>query len=97
MKVTEWIKDEPVMAAAIAPIVTAALGLLVAFGVDLSPDQQNAIKTMALVTVPILIVIGNRIARGQVTPVADPRNNEGEQLVTVAEAEASLGPVGGVR
>ena len=97
MKVADKIKEEPVMAATIAPIVTAVLGLLVAFGVDLSPEQKSAITTMALVTTPILIVIGNRIARAQVTPVADPRNNAGEPLVTQAEADDSRGPVGVTR
>lgn len=97
MKITDKIKEEPVMAAAIAPIVTAVLGLLVAFGVDLSPDQKSAITTMALVTVPVLVVIGNRIARAQVTPTANPRNNEGDRLMTQAEANANVWTPGGER
>lgn len=47
-------------------LVQAALALLLAFGLDLSPEQQGTILAL---TAAVLAVV----TRQQVTPLADPR------------------------
>ena len=69
MNPKDFVKNEPVMTAAIAPIVAAVIGLLVAFGVDLTPEQQQAVITAVLVIAPVLLVAANWLARQRVTPV----------------------------
>jgi hypothetical protein len=71
--------------AALTALVPAVLGLLVAFGVDLSDAQQQAILALtAAVTglvgtgAPIVAAV---FARREVTPLASPRDNEGNVLV----------------
>lgn len=63
------IKNEPVMTATIAPIAAAVMGLLVAFGVDLTPEQQQAVTTAVLVITPFVMMAANWLARARVTPV----------------------------
>jgi hypothetical protein len=59
-------------------IIEATMSLAVGFGLSL--DTKQVALLMALV-----VAIGNLIqtlwARGQVTPVADPRDNNGGQLI----------------
>lgn len=66
---------EPVL---IVNLVKAALTLVVAFGLVLTADQQNAVVafvTSALALVAI-IGIGAKVERDHVTPVAAPRLSE---------------------
>lgn len=74
------IEREPVVtAAAIAGLVAAALTMLVSLGViDLSPEQQAAILAFVAAAVPIAAALW---ARQQVTPLVDPKDDEGERLV----------------
>jgi UDP-glucose 6-dehydrogenase len=62
-------------------LVEAAIALAAGFhitGVDLDSEK------MALI-MAVVVAIGNLVktlwARGQVTPVTDPRNNDGKRLV----------------
>lgn len=57
--------NEPVMTA--SALVAAVLGLLVAFGVQITDDQQRAIATFVAVVVPLAAGL---VARRKVTPVA---------------------------
>lgn len=54
----------------IVAAVTALLACLVAFGLDLTDDQQAAVIGVAGVVAPILVAV---LTRPKVTPVADPR------------------------
>lgn len=77
---------EPVMTVGgIVGAIMATLAVLVSLGViKLEPEQMSAIET-ALVAVASLLfpLVGAWIARGQVTPVNDPRTAAGKpaQLV----------------
>lgn len=69
---------EPLLSAAgITAVVTAAITLLTAFGLDLTTDQTAAILGAVAVVGPIAVAL---VTRGKVTPTADPRNDEGEPL-----------------
>ena len=60
--------SEPVITVAtITAAVSAIIALLVAFGLDLSDDQRNAILGVVAVAAPI---IAGALARGYVTPVS---------------------------
>lgn len=77
-------KNEPVLtAAAITPIAMAILFLLNSFGVGFTSEQQEAIITLVAMVLPLLLAW---FARMQVTPTANPKTDEGEQLVPISEA-----------
>ncbi len=66
-------KREPLAATATAVALAGALlTLAVAFGVDLTPDQQAAVLGVVAVIAPIMVAV---IVRAKVTPVAAPRLN----------------------
>ncbi len=73
---------EPVrLGALIIGVIGAALALLVAFGVDLSADQQTAILGFAAAVIAMASAIGvGEWVRNRVTPVADPKDDEGRPL-----------------
>ena len=48
-----------------------------AFGLPLSDEQQKALIALAGVLAPVAAAVW---ARGQVTPVADPRDDDGQPL-----------------
>lgn len=62
---------EPVIkAAAIGALVGAVLSLLISFGVPVTGDQVEAIKTLAELLAPIISMgVAAVIARSKVTPV----------------------------
>lgn len=61
------VSTEPaITVASITAVVAAVIGLLVAFGVDLSDDQQKAILGLVAVAAPIVAGV---LIRGKVTPV----------------------------
>lgn len=69
---------EPLLTAAgITALVTAVLGALVAFGLDLTANQTSAILGVVAVVAPLAVAL---LARGKVTPTADPRNDDGVPL-----------------
>lgn len=58
-------------------LVTAVIAVAVAFGLPLSDEQQKALIALAGVLAPVAAAVW---ARGQVTPVADPRDDDGQPL-----------------
>ena len=65
-------KNEPVITVmSISALVSAALGLLVVFGIEISNEQVEAILGFVAVAVPL--ILGMLAARARVTPVGKPR------------------------
>lgn len=61
-------KTEPLITvASITALVAAIVGLVVAFGVDLSDDQQTAILGFAAVAAPLVVGF---VARRKVSPAS---------------------------
>ena len=58
-------------------LVTAVIAVAVAFGLPLTDEQQKALIGLAGVLAPVAAAVW---ARGQVTPVADPRDEDGNPL-----------------
>lgn len=58
-------------------LVTAVIAVAVAFGLPLSDEQQKSLIALAGVLAPVAAAVW---ARGQVTPVADPRDDDGQPL-----------------
>lgn len=73
-------------AALIVALAASALSVLVAFGLGLTPDQIQALMGFVTVAAPLLVAL---LAHKKVTPLSDPRNSDGEQLVAV---DASANP-----
>lgn len=72
--------------AAIVAVVSAALALLVSFGLGIDPGQVQAILTFVTVAAPFVVAY---LARKKVTPVADPKNNDGNALTPDTETPVS--------
>lgn len=63
--------------AAVVAAIAALINVAVAFGWDLSVDQVGALNAaIGLVATAVVVVW----SRGTVTPVADPRDDNGEPL-----------------
>ena len=61
-------KREPVVTAAgVSAVITAAIALLVAFGVHVTANQSAAIVGFVGVVAPLVLAV---VARARVTPVA---------------------------
>ena len=70
---------EPVAAVnATVAILEAAIALAVGFGLDWTPEQ---VALVMAVVVALAALVNTLWARGQVTPVASPRDNQGNRLV----------------
>ena len=79
-RLLDFIKNEPAaFGGVITGLIQAIIGVLVAFNVSLTPEQQQAVigLTTALVSMTVIISI---IVRQNVTPTFNPRDNEGNQL-----------------
>ena len=76
---TSLFEREPVavLNAAIA-IVETALVLAIAFGLELTSAQVGAIMGFVVAVTTLIRIL---LVRSQVTPVANPRDNAGNQLV----------------
>lgn len=61
----------------IAAIVASLIGLLRAFGVPITPEQQDAINQVLLAAGPLVVAF---VARRYVTPLANPRDAQGVRL-----------------
>lgn len=88
------IANEPLLSAAIVTSVIGALiTLLRAFGVPLTPDQQQAISAFVALVAPIAMAL---YARPKVTPLIAPKDELGRELSgpngepTVAQTRAAL-------
>lgn len=68
-------------------IIEASLGLAVGFGLGLDGEKVALVMAVA-------VAVGNLAktiwTRGQVTPVDDPRNNEGQRLIAEQEISKPL-------
>lgn len=76
-------REPLVTAAGITALVTALLGVLVAFGLNLSDTQTASILGVVAVVAPLVVAL---VVRGKVTPTADPQTNDGVPLVPQGEA-----------
>lgn len=86
---TEKLRREPVtVITAITALVEAGIVLAVVFGLPLSPEQVSAIMTFI---VAVGTVVNILVVRTRVTPIADPRDNEGHSLVPARTGEAATG------
>lgn len=65
-------KTEP---ARVVGFITALIALLVAFGVELSSDQQSAILG---IVAAVLILLGSEVTRAQVVPKTESETNAEE-------------------
>jgi hypothetical protein len=73
------LQTEPVVIiAAITGLIEAIVALLPLFGVGLTVEQQAGIMA---VVVAVSSVVSALWSRSLVTPVANPRDNDGNQLV----------------
>lgn len=75
-------REPLITAAGITAAVTAAVGLLVAFGVHISDGQTTAILGVIAVLAPIVTALASR---GKVTPVAAPQDNAGNELTPAGQ------------
>lgn len=83
-------RPEPVRWAAIARLAAIAIaGVAAFFGIDLNAGElQPVLVGLAAGIVPAVEFISSKLTRDQVTPSADPRDNDGHPLV---RAETSSG------
>lgn len=82
-KILEFIRNEPAaFGAVVLALVQAVLGVVIAFNGVVTPEQQQAILglTTAVISATALVAY---MVRGNVTPINNPKNQEGEELVPV--------------
>lgn len=72
--------------AAITAVVSALLVLLVSLGLPVSPGQSEAIIGFVTVIAPFVVAA---VARKFVTPVSDPKDNDGNPLTPETTPELS--------
>ena len=73
---------EPIRTA-VYGMVSAILVALVAFGVALTEAQVGAILGLVVAIGVVAVAVVELYARPKVTPLEDPRDDEGRQLVPV--------------
>lgn len=72
------VRREPILkAATVVALVSALIGLLVAFGVPLTDAQRESIVALVTILAPFAVWW---IARRSTTPLSDPRDNAGAPL-----------------
>jgi hypothetical protein len=77
-------KREPLLTtAAITAVVSALLAVLVSFGLGIDPGQQQALLGFVTVVAPFVIAL---VARKRVTPVSDPKDENGSPLAPESDA-----------
>ncbi len=69
------------LAAAILQAVTAVVALIVAFGRNLTPEQQAAVVAVAVAVLGVVQLVAAKWQRSKVTPTVDPRTDDGVPLV----------------
>lgn len=82
----ETIQREPArIGAAIISLITTLMALLVAFGVDITNAQQEAILgfVAAVVAIAAPFVVNEWYVRRKVTPTAAPRMEDGQPAIIV--------------
>lgn len=86
-RILDFIKNEPAaFGGAVTALIQAIIGVLVAFNLDITPEQQQAVLglTTALVSMTVIVAA---VIRQNVTPVRNPRNDEGQKLVPEPKVE----------
>lgn len=84
---------EPILTAnVVVALILEVCVLLRAFGVPLTDAQQNAIIGVAAA---VFAIGAGLIARRYTTPLADPRNDSGENLVAPPTSNGAHPPQGG--
>lgn len=86
-KILDFIKNEPAaFGGAVTALIQAVIGVLVAFNLNVTPEQQQAVLglTTALVSMTVIVAA---VIRQNVTPVRNPRNDEGQKLVPEPKVE----------
>lgn len=79
------INSNPIWTSAtIAAVISAAITLLVAFGVKLTGEQITAILGFVGVVAPIAVAI---VANPKTTPLAAPTDEDGSPLVRRADGQ----------
>lgn len=74
-------------AATIVALVGAIIAVVVAAGVPISPELESAIQNLFMVAAPLLVWL---FTRGKTTPLADPRDEQGVQLVRKTDQQPPL-------
>lgn len=82
-------KREPVITTAgVVSAIAALIGLWVAFGGNLTDAQREAVMQVAVILAPVIAAgLTALIGRLFVTPLADPRDDEGVRLQRVDGSE----------
>ena len=86
-RILDFIKNEPAtFGGVVTALIQAIIGVLVAFNLDITPEQQQAVLglTTALVSMTVIVAA---VIRQNVTPVRNPRNDEGQKLVPEPKVE----------
>jgi len=85
------LKQEPVLtggaaggavSAVIIGLLPALWDVLASYGLEITPELQRFAAALLGICIPIIAAY---VARRFVTPTANPRNNEGQPLVTYRE------------
>lgn len=80
-KILDFIKNEPVaVGSVVLALVQAIVGLLVAFNVNLTQEQQTAIFTLIAALMGVTVLVAT-VVRGNVTPTVNPKTKEKKKLV----------------
>ena len=89
-------KSEPaLMVTSATAIVLAVVGLLVAFGVNVSDEQQDALLALVAALVPILPLVG-LVIRQFVTPEYKAKQREAQAKIDGRrDAYSAYTPIGG--
>lgn len=86
-RVLDFIKNEPAaFGGAVTSFIQAVIGTLIAFNVPMTEAQQQAVLllTGSIVSLTVLLAV---VIRQNVTPVVNPRNNDGDKLVPETKLE----------
>lgn len=82
-RIKQLIQDEPVaFGTAVLSLIQAIIALLIAFNVPLNDVQVQSIVALAGSLIGATVLVG-AVTRSSVTPVKNPRNNDGEALITI--------------
>lgn len=86
-RILDFIKNEPAaFGGAVTALIQAVIGVLVAFNLNVTPEQQQAILGLTTAIVSMTVIVA-AVIRQNVTPVRNPRNDDGEKLVPEPKAE----------
>lgn len=88
---------EPVLLPAVVAFVTAGAGVAAAFGAPLTDEQRTAVLALVVAAYGLISLIVAFIARRRVTPLTDPRDEDGHELVPAAAAPVSPPRLSSVR